>query len=276
MPPSRDIHHLLEIMARLRNRENGCPWDIVQTFQSIAPHTLEEAHEVVDAIARKDLLDLKEELGDLLLQVVFHAQMAHEEDAFDFGDVVEGITKKLIRRHPHIFGEATANTPEAVKVAWDHIKMEEKREKVRARQDAGLPPLPLSDSKSLLADVPAHLPAMQRAERLTRKAATVGFDWPNATDVIAKIREELAECEEALALGSPDTIEDEIGDVLFAVMNLARHAKINPELALARTNHKFMTRFAFIEDALSAQGRSLDEATLEEMEALWQKAKSEQ
>jgi nucleoside triphosphate diphosphatase len=276
MTPSREITRLLDIMKRLRDPETGCAWDIVQTFESIAPHTLEEAYEVLDAIARKDTLDLKEELGDLLLQVVFHAQIASEADeqsTFDFGDVVEGITQKLIRRHPHIFADTTASTPEAVKIAWDAIKAQEKSEKARERARLGLPVPP--PPTGLLSAIPAHLPALQRAQKLTQKAATIGFDWDNPHDVIAKIREELQECEEALESGHRDAIEDELGDLLFAIINLARHAHVNPEQALTRTNLKFITRFSHIEQTLTSQGRTLQEASLAEMEDLWQQAKNQ-
>jgi ATP diphosphatase len=279
MTPSRDISRLLEIMARLRDPQKGCPWDLAQDFQSIAPHTLEETYEVLDAIARDDRTDLQDELGDLLLQIVFYAQMANEAGDFDFGAVVEGITAKLIRRHPHIFADTHAATADDVKMAWDQIKAQEKREKIeiktQERARRGLPALSVDLSQTRFLDtVRAHLPALQRAYQLTSRAAQVGFDWPNAREVIAKIHEELEECESALASQQKDAIEDEIGDVMFALVNLARHAGVDPERALTRTNHKFITRFGFIEETLHAQGRTLDSASLEDMEALWQKAKN--
>jgi ATP diphosphatase len=268
MTPSRDIRRLIEIMAALRTPGTGCPWDLEQTFATIAPYTLEEAYEVADAIERGDLEDLREELGDLLLQVVFHARMAEETGAFDFGDVMETITAKLIRRHPHVFGNARDLSPEAVKGLWETIKAAEKAGRAKARGDAAaLPP-------GLLEGVPRLLPALTRAEKLTKKAATVGFDWPEAAQVVAKIREELAEVEEAAAGGAPERIEDEIGDLLFAAANLARHFRVDPETALRGANAKFERRFKAIERGLADQGRSAQEATLEEMERLWIAAKT--
>jgi ATP diphosphatase len=267
MEPSRDIARLIEIMRALRDPEGGCPWDLEQSFETIAPYTIEEAHEVADAIARGDRLDLKDELGDLLLQVVFHARIAEEEGSFAFGDVVEAITGKLVRRHPHVFGEARSLAPDAVKRLWDAIKREEKRARAEARgEDPDAP-------AGLLDGVPAGLPALARASRLTAKAATVGFDWPSPAEVVAKIREELAEAEEALASGSRAALRDEVGDLLFAVANLARHLDVDPEGALRGTNAKFERRFRFIEEALAAEGRKPSDATLDEMEALWVQAK---
>jgi ATP diphosphatase len=265
MTPSRDIQRLLAIMAALRTPRTGCPWDLEQDFASVAPYTIEEAYEVADAIERGDLQDLKEELGDLLLQVVFHARMAEEDKVFDFGDVVESITAKLVRRHPHVFGNAGDLQTEEVNRLWDTIKREEKA----ARQERlGHAPEP-----GLLNGVPLALPALTRAEKLTRKAATVGFDWPDTEQVVAKIHEELEELHEAAATHSPDRVADEIGDLLFAVANLARHLKVDPEAALRGTNAKFERRFHAIEQALVAGGRSLQDADLEEMERLWTEAK---
>ena len=263
MKPSRDISALLDLMAALRHPETGCPWDIRQSFGSIAPYTIEEAYEIADAIERGDLGDLRDELGDLLLQVVFHARMAEEQGAFDFGDVVVAITEKLIRRHPHVFGEARDLSPEEVKALWDEIKRAEKA----ARIGGG------DEPSGALSGVPLALPALTRADKLTRKAAKVGFDWSDAGGVTAKIEEALAEARAALAAGSRDAIEDEIGDLLFAAANLARHAGIDPEAALRRTNAKFERRFGSIERALAADGRSPAQSSLEEMERFWQAAK---
>jgi nucleoside triphosphate diphosphatase len=267
--PSRDIRRLLDIMAALRAPGSGCPWDLQQTFRTIAPYTIEEAYEVADAVERGDLEDLKDELGDLLLQVVFHARMAEEDGAFAFADVVEAITTKLIRRHPHVFGDARDLSPDEVKGLWDRIKAAEKAERARIRGSADAP----SAEAGLLSGVPRSLPALSRAEKLTQKAATVGFDWPNASQVIDKIREELGEVEEAAASGAPEQIEDEIGDLLFAVANLARHFRIDPETALRGANAKFERRFGAIEGALAEQGRSPEEASLDEMERMWGDAK---
>ncbi len=271
MKPSTDITRLLEIMAALRTPETGCPWDLEQDFASITPYTLEEAYEVVDAIERGDLTDLRDELGDLLLQVVFHARMAEEQGAFAFGDVVEAITKKLIRRHPHVFGSTRDLSPEEVKSLWDSIKAEEKAERraERARMGAS----PEANEAGFLGGIPTALPALTRAQKLTAKAAKVGFDWPDATQVIDKIHEELDEVKEAASSKNRDRIEDEIGDLLFSVTNLARHFEINPERALRRTNAKFERRFRAVEHGLNEQDRNLDEASLEEMERLWIAAK---
>lgn len=267
MEPSREIARLLDIMAALRDPRSGCPWDLEQDFASIAPYTIEEAYEVADAIERGDLRDLKDELGDLLLQVVFHARMAEERRAFDFGDVVAAITAKLIRRHPHVFAEARHLGSDAVKALWDEIKQAERTERARGQADEGKP-------AGLLADVTLGLPALTRAQKLSRKAASVGFDWPDPAPVLAKIREELGEVEDAMRSGSKAATEDEIGDLLFAVANLARHLDIDPEKALRGTNSKFQRRFEAIEAGLAAKGRSVRDARLDEMEALWIEAKA--
>jgi len=272
MKPSTDITRLLEIMAALRTPGTGCPWDLEQDFASIAPYTLEEAYEVVDAIERGDLADLRDELGDLLLQVVFHARMAEEQGSFAFGDVVEAITTKLIRRHPHVFGSIKDLSPEEVKSLWDSIKAQEKADRRAARETMGLSPE--AHETGFLGGVPTALPALTRAQKLTAKAAKVGFDWPEPSQVIEKIHEELEEVKEASSTGKRDRIEDEIGDLLFSITNLARHYGIDPERALRRTNAKFERRFRAIEDALGEQDRSLDEASLEEMEELWVAAKN--
>lgn len=271
MKPSTDIARLLEIMAALRTPGTGCPWDLEQDFASITPYTIEEAYEVVDAIERGDLADLRDELGDLLLQVVFHARMAEEQGSFAFGDVVEAITKKLIRRHPHVFGNTRDLSPEEVKRLWDSIKAEEKAERKAERAKMGL--APEAHEAGFLGGIPTALPALTRAQKLTAKAAKVGFDWPDAAQVIDKIHEELEEVKEASSSGERDKIEDEIGDLLFSVTNLARHFGIDPEQALRRTNAKFERRFRAVEQALGEQDRSLDEASLEEMERHWVAAK---
>jgi ATP diphosphatase len=272
MKPSSDIARLLEIMAALRTPGTGCPWDLEQDFASIAPYTLEEAYEVVDAIERGDIADLRDELGDLLLQVVFHARMAEEKGSFAFGDVVEAITRKLIRRHPHVFGDTKDLSPDEVKHLWDSIKAEEKAERRAARESMGQGSE--AHEAGFLGGIPASLPALTRAQKLTNKAAKVGFDWPEAVQVIDKIHEELEEVKEASSSGARDRIEDEIGDLLFSVTNLARHFGIDPERALRRTNAKFERRFAAIEVGLRKQARSLGEASLEEMEELWVAAKN--
>ena len=269
MTPSRDISRLIEIMAQLRTPVSGCPWDLEQDFATIAPYTIEEAYEVADAIARGDLDDLKDELGDLLLQVVYHARMAEEKKAFAFGDVVEASTRKMIRRHPHVFADKDGNiAPAGVKSAWERIKAEEKAERAARR------PHQHNEHKSLLSSVKAGLPALMRAIELQRKASTVGFDWNDPRAVLKKIREEADEIE--LALDRADNEEElaaETGDLLFAVVNLARHVKADPEMALRGANAKFERRFAYIERALEARGQPLKEATLDEMDALWNEAK---
>jgi len=270
MKPSRDIDRLLEIMAALRTPVTGCPWDLEQDFRSIAPYTLEEAFEVIDAIERDDLDDLREELGDLLLQVVFHARMAEEKQAFDFGDVVEAITTKMIRRHPHVFGDEDAREAGMAKGAWNRIKAEEKAERAKRRVEQGLDS---GEKNGFLDDVPQALPALMRALKLQQKAAKVGFDWSQAEPILDKIAEETVELRDALQSGRKAEIAEEYGDLLFAIVNLGRHLDIEPESALRATNEKFRSRFRFIEKSLEEQKRSLDEASLEEMEELWQKAK---
>jgi ATP diphosphatase len=267
---SRDIMRLIDIMVALRTPGTGCPWDLEQNFSSIAPYTLEEAYEVADAIARNDLDDLREELGDLLLQVVFHARMAQEQGSFDFGDVVEAITAKLLRRHPHVFGDARGLTPKAVEGLWDRIKAEEKLER-RARRESDGP-----ESTGALAGVPVALPALTRALKLQSKAGKVGFDWNDPLAVLAKIREEADEIAQAIAAGDQKQAEGEVGDLLFAVVNLARHLDVDPEAALRASNRKFERRFASIESALAERGKSPKESTLAEMDALWDAAKAEE
>ena len=263
MDPSRDIGRLLEIMAALRTPETGCPWDLAQNFSTIAPYTLEEAYEVADAIARDDLADLKDELGDLLLQVVFHARMAEEQGAFDFCDVVQAITEKLIRRHPHVFADEKSPTPRAVEGLWERIKAEEK-----AANKTG--------QTSALAGIPVALPALSRALKLQMKASKVGFDWNDPRAVLRKIREEADEIEAELdrSQANKAAIAGEVGELLFEVVNLARHLDADPEGVLRQTNLKFERRFAAIERALAARGKAPQEVSLAEMDALWNEAKA--
>ncbi|AZO08177.1 MULTISPECIES: nucleoside triphosphate pyrophosphohydrolase [unclassified Mesorhizobium] len=272
MKPSKDISRLIEIMAALRAPQTGCPWDIEQDFATIAPYTIEEAYEVADAIARGDLDDLREELGDLLLQVVYHAQMADEAGEFAFGDVVQAITTKMIRRHPHVFGDEEARSAGMAKGMWEKIKAVEKAEKRDARIARGLDPE--DHGKGFLDSVPVALPALTRALKLQEKAARVGFDWSEAAPILDKIEEEIGELRDALAKGDAAPIKDEFGDMLFAIVNLGRHLKLDAEAALSGTNEKFRSRFHFVERQLDASGSSLEKATLDKMEALWQQAKS--
>ena len=271
MLPAKDIARLIEIMAALRAPVTGCPWDLEQDFSSIAPYTLEEAYEVADAIERGDMDDLRDELGDLLLQVVYHARMAEEAGEFAFGDVVEAITKKMIRRHPHVFGDAEARAAGSAKGMWDAIKAGEKTAKRDARLARGLPAE--DHGHGFLDAVPVALPALVRARKLQDRAAKVGFDWKEAAPILDKIEEEIAELRRAMADGDATATADEFGDVLFALVNFGRHAGIEAETALQGTNAKFRRRFHFIEQELARAGRRLGEATLEEMEALWQRAK---
>jgi ATP diphosphatase len=262
---------LVAIMAALRTPETGCPWDLEQSFGTIAPYTIEEAYEVVDAIARNDLADLRDELGDLLLQVVFHARLAEEQGLFDFGGVVEAITAKLIRRHPHVFGQARDLTPEEVKALWGQIKAQEKAERAAYRQAQGLPE---TEAKGHLGSVPVNLPALTRAVKLQSKAADVGFDWPETRFVFEKIKEEIQELESAVSENNSTHIEEEFGDLLFVMANLARHLKIDPEVSLNKGNSKFLRRFSHIEKRLAEDGVPLKEAGLERMDALWNEARA--
>ena len=271
MKPSRDISRLIEIMAALRTPVTGCPWDLEQDFSTIAPYTLEEAYEVADAIQRSDMDDLREELGDLLLQVVYHARMAEEEGAFAFDDVVEGITTKMIRRHPHVFGDEAARSAGMAKGMWEKIKAEEKAEKRARRTARGLSPE--DHGKGYLDSVPVAHTALTRALKLQERAAKIGFDWGAAGPVLDKIEEEIGELRAAIEAGGKAGMQDEMGDVLFAVVNLARHLGIDPETALRGTNEKFRSRFHAVEASLNDQGSSLEAASLDEMEALWQAAK---
>jgi nucleoside triphosphate diphosphatase len=269
--PSRDITRLIEIMAALRAPETGCPWDLAQNFSTIAPYTIEEAYEVADAIERRDFEDLRDELGDLLLQVVFHARMAEEAGLFGFDDVVEAITEKLVRRHPHVFGDARGLHFEAVNALWDRIKAQEKAERAARR---GVDPKGARErSTGALAGVPRALPALIRAFKLQEKAGKVGFDWNDPLAVLAKIREETDEVAAALASGEQRSAQDEVGDLLFAVANLARHLGADPEAALRTTNEKFERRFGYIEQALATAGKAPEQSTLAEMDELWNEAK---
>ena len=261
LKPSRDIARLIEIMAALRTPGSGCPWDLEQTFETIAPYTIEEAYEVADAIARGDIESLRDELGDLLLQVVYHARMAEEQGAFDFGDVVEDITAKMIRRHPHVFADEEGRTAAAVAGLWERIKAEEKAERGEAAAGA-------------LTGVPATLPALTRALKLQAKAGRVGFDWNDPRAVLAKIREEADEIEAELDGADRSNAAAEVGDLLFAVVNLARHLNADPEGILRATNLKFERRFAAIERALAARGKTPKDSSLAEMDALWDEAKA--
>ncbi|WP_095155717.1 nucleoside triphosphate pyrophosphohydrolase [Pseudomonas sp. Irchel 3E13] len=266
------LDDLLHLMARLRDPQYGCPWDLKQNYASIVPHTLEEAYEVADAIERGDFEHLQGELGDLLFQVVYYSQLAREEGRFEFAGVIDSITRKLIRRHPHVFptGElyAPLDTPlldeEQVKQRWEEIKAEERAEKSEPEQ------------LSLLDDVPAALPALSRAAKLQKRAAQVGFDWPGPLPVLDKVREELDEVLEAMAEGDAAAMADEVGDLLFATVNLARHLKLDPENALRGANAKFERRFRFIEQALRDIGRPIEDCTLEDLDALWGEAKRQE
>ncbi|WP_374470530.1 nucleoside triphosphate pyrophosphohydrolase [Phenylobacterium sp.] len=256
----RPIDRLLAIMARLRDPQTGCPWDVEQTFATIAPYTVEEAYEVADAIERQDLHDLKEELGDLLLQVVFHSRMAEEQGAFGFEDVARAINDKMIRRHPHVFGEESYASLSDQKAGWEELKAAEREKKGKA--------------ESLLDDVPAGLPALTRAVKLSKRAARVGFVWPSVAEVLEKLDEEVQELKAEIAAGAVEKARDEMGDVLFVVANLARTLDVDPEDALRGTNAKFVRRFRFIEARLAERGRTPDQSDLAEMDALWDEAKA--
>jgi MazG family protein len=260
------LEDLLAVMARLRDPESGCPWDVKQSFTTIAPYTIEEAYEVADAIARADLDGLKDELGDLLLQVVYHAQMASEQSRFEFADVVDGIARKMIRRHPHVFEDPSRREEFMSTDLWDRIKAEEKAERGNG-----------ATSASVLGEVPVGLPALTRAVKLQKRAAKVGFDWPSLAPVLEKAEEEIAELKDAVAdkkSGGPqERIVEEFGDFLFVMANVARHLGVDPEAALRAANAKFVRRFESIETALAAEGRRPEDATLEEMNTLWDAAK---
>jgi MazG family protein len=261
-PPSdadHPIFRLLEIMDRLRDPDGGCAWDLEQSFATIAPYTVEEAYEVADAIERNDLKDLKEELGDLLFQVVFHARMADERQAFDFADVARAISDKMVRRHPHVFGDERYRTAGEQTLAWEVVKQRERTEK---------------DQAGVLDDVPVGLPALTRAVKLSKRAARVGFVWPSVKEVLDKLDEEVAELKVEVAAGDREKLRAELGDVLFVIANLARALDIEPEDALRATNAKFVRRFGFIEAALAERGKTPDQSDLAEMDALWDRAKA--
>lgn len=263
--PSADLppmDRLLEIMARLRAREDGCPWDLEQTFATIAPYTVEEAYEVADAIERGDLGDLKDELGDLLLQVVFHSRMAEEQGAFAFDDVARAINDKMVRRHPHVFADETYASLADQKEGWEQLKAAERAEKAKAG--------PIS----LLDDVPVGLPGLTRAVKLSKRAAGVGFVWPTVQDVVKKLHEEVGEMLAEIEAGDLEKARNEIGDVLFVVANLARTLEVDPEDAVRYTNAKFVRRFKYIETKLAERGRTPDQSDLDEMDALWDEAKA--
>ncbi|MCY1530624.1 Nucleoside triphosphate pyrophosphohydrolase [compost metagenome] len=268
-----DLGDLLHLMARLRDPKYGCPWDLKQSYETIVPYTLEEAYEVADAIERGDFAHLREELGDLLFQVVYYTQLAREEQRFGFDEVVDGITRKLVRRHPHVFPDGDLyGAPDmarleeaAVKQRWEELKAEERAAKAAE-------PVQLS----LLDDVPVALPALSRAAKLQKRAAQVGFDWPEALPVVDKLREELDEVLEAMADDDPEALAEEVGDLLFTVVNLARHLKVEPETALRAANGKFERRFRYIEEVLRDAGRKPEECTLEELDAIWSEAKREE
>lgn len=277
------MESLLNIMAMLRDPEFGCPWDLEQSIQSLAPYTIEEVYEVVDAIERNDMVDLEDELGDLLFQVVFYAQIASEQSLFDFSDIAKAISGKLLRRHPHVFpegrielfGNKQALSSDQVVVNWEAIKEQERAEKLEKRDGNED-----SSSASILDDVPRALPALERARKLQKRAARAGFDWEDIQPVLAKLKEEIAELETALNTEGGETgeyaaaVHQELGDVLFSVVNLARHLNEEPELALRSANNRFEDRFRWIENSLLAQGGSLENATLSELDALWEKAKA--
>ncbi|MDG9928745.1 MULTISPECIES: nucleoside triphosphate pyrophosphohydrolase [unclassified Pseudomonas] len=264
------LDDLLHLMARLRDPRHGCPWDLKQSYATIVPHTLEEAYEVADAIERGDFDHLPGELGDLLFQVVYYSQLAKEEGRFEFAAVVDGITRKLVRRHPHVFPDGDLyGAPDmarleeaAIKQRWEEIKAEERAEKAAAPEQL-----------SLLDDVPQALPALSRAAKLQKRAAQVGFDWPEALPVVDKLREELDEVLEAMSENDAEAIAEEVGDLLFVAVNLARHLKVDPETALRAANNKFERRFHYIEQALRDTGRPIENCSLEEMDALWGEAK---
>jgi ATP diphosphatase len=264
-----DIQALLDIMARLRDPERGCPWDVKQDFASIAPYTVEEAYEVADAVQRGDMADLRDELGDLLLQVVFHARMAEEAGHFAFADVVDAISEKMLRRHPHVFGDATVEDADAQTVAWEEHKRQERLASGNA-------------DTSALAGIARGLPEWQRAVKLQKRAASVGFDWPGPTPVIAKLHEEIEEVRvefDAVAAGDAaarDRLEDELGDVLFVVANLTRHGKVDFGAALRRANHKFERRFRRMEALAAAEGTTLAGQSLDAQDAYWNRAKAEE
>lgn len=262
------IERLLDVMKRLRDPNDGCEWDRAQDFSSIAPYTLEEAYEVVDAIQRSDLADLKDELGDLLLQVVFHSQMASEQNAFSFDDVVTGIVDKMVRRHPHVFGDTVFDNTAAMKASWEASKAKERAEKAARDNTNNTAP-----ALSALDGIARALPALKRADKIQKRAARLGFDWPDAEPIFGKIEEEAAEVREAVASAQREDIEDELGDLLFSVVNLARHYEVDAEVALSRANDKFSSRFRVVEQLARDQGADMNAMSLDELDVLWNTAK---
>jgi len=256
-----NIQHLLDIMTALRHPQTGCPWDTKQTFKTIVPYTLEEAYEVADSIERGDMRELKSELGDLLFQVVFYAQMAKEQGLFEFADVVDGINEKLTRRHPHVFADAKFDNEQAVHDNWEKTKAAERDQKSVAKK------------ASSLDGVAKSLPALKRAQKLQKRAARVGFDWPAVEPVLDKLDEEISELREAMHAGDKAAQQEEVGDLLFTCVNLARHLDVDSEEALRHCNHKFEKRFGYIEQCVQQQGREMQHCTSDELEALWQEAK---
>lgn len=260
--PLPGISSLLDVMAKLRDPKSGCPWDIEQSFETISPYTIEEAYEVADAIDRNDMPALREELGDLLLQVVFHAQMAKDQNLFEFEDVAHGIAQKMIDRHPHVFGDTTFETVEQQKAHWESLKQQERESKS-------------SESLSAVDGVALALPALTRAEKIQKRAARVGFDWDDLTPVLDKLDEELNELWQAAASKEPDAIEDELGDLLFSVTNVARHMKVDPELALKKATAKFEARFKYVEQAVRADGAEVSDISAEVLDQYWRQSKIE-
>jgi nucleoside triphosphate diphosphatase len=274
---TKGIDRLLKVMTLLRDKQHGCPWDLEQTIKSLLPYTLEEVYEVADAIENEDMVELEDELGDLLLQVIFYAQIASEDGGFDFQDIANTISDKLVRRHPHVFPEGDiekfgipqAISAEQVVVNWEAIKQVEREQKrLKGSKAANL------QTQSLLDDVPRALPAIERARKLQKRASSHGFDWPQVQPVLEKLKEEVREFEEALAAGDEAKMSNELGDVLFATVNLARHTNIEPEVALRSSNRRFEKRFKWIEKALAAQGKALKDVALQELDALWDQAKA--
>ena len=264
-PASEAMARLIDIMAKLRDKNTGCAWDVAQNFSTIAPYTIEEAYEVADAIQRADMDELKEELGDLLFQVVFHSQMAREAGAFEITDVVEAINAKMIRRHPHVFGDESSRTEDQQVAAWEVIKAQERAAK-------GQP----EDSASALDGVALALPALLRAEKLQKRAARVGFDWTEADDIFDKLAEETGEVREAFETGDPDKIEDELGDLLFVAANLSRRLNVDPEQALRRANAKFERRFRAMEGLAEQDGQDFAALDIDAQESLWQRVKQQE
>lgn len=262
MSDARDnIEQLLEVMARLRDPRGGCPWDLEQDFSTIAPYTVEEAFEVADAIAAGDMDELRDELGDLLFQVVFHARMAEEEGRFDFSDVAAGLVEKMVRRHPHVFGDEQGASMERIDSNWESIKAAEQSAKGQRRE-------------SVLDGVPAGLPALQRSVKIQKKAARVGFDWPESRQVLAQVRSELDELEQAMDDGEPDAVTDELGDLFFTVSNLSRHLRNDPDMALRAATHKFERRFCAMEAMARENGQNLADLEPDDLEALWVRVKT--